>query len=328
MPSLRLPSSASIHSAAVLLFGPVLLTLLVGCGGDAVECIIDGDCATGQYCVSTRCADPVPVGDIRQSYVEQVAPIIETGCNCHGPGTDRPWSFTHDFADQAAFDADLAVLRQWLYDPLDPPGIAAEGSRPTGWVYGVAGCGFNHPGIYEGPLQGQYALLLAWAAQAWAELPIVGAQDVPVPPVEAPAEGPLPELEKEALERIRTLPYRAVMEQEIVPRVVGQCGCCHAGDGARGWTLVSRYPALDAEGNPIDPRTMDPLTATQLMDRDIASVEAMTDRLNPDRAQLLRYGLGANGRVEAHPVIYSGPDDPRYRLLREWMAQGPPPPAN
>ncbi len=307
----------------------VLLALavlaLAGCTGDAVDCILDSDCAEGQYCVSTRCADPTPLADDREAYITQVAPVIETGCNCHGPGSGRPWSFEHRFDDEASFDKDLAVLRQWLYDPVDPPGIGGDGSRPTGWLYGLAACGFNHPGIYEGPLQGQYALLEAWAAQAWPGLPVLRPTDVQTPPPDAPADGPLPELEQAALDRILSLPYREGIAQEILPRVVGQCGCCHAGDGARGWKLLTRYPSVDDAGNPYDPRAMEPLTPTDILDRDIASLEAMVDRELPDRAQLLRYGLGDNGRSEAHPIIYSSADDPRYRLLRAWMAQGPRP---
>jgi len=301
------------------------LIALVGCTNDPVACIIDGDCAEGQYCASTRCAEPTPVADSREAYITQVAPVIETGCNCHGPGSGRPWSFTHDFDDASSFDADLAVLRQWLYDPIDPVGLGGDGSRPTGLLYGLAACGFNHPGIYEGPLQGQYALLYAWAAQAWGELPVIAAADVAAPPNDPPADGPLPELEQAALQRIRSLPYGEGMAREILPRVMGQCGCCHAGDGARGWKLVSRHPTLDGDGDPYDPRTMEKLSPEDLVAKDIRSIEIMGDRLNPDRSQLLRYGLGANGRIEAHPVIFSSADDPRYRILREWMLQGPTP---
>lgn len=281
---------------------------LFACAGDAVECITDGDCAEGQYCVSTRCADPTPVADDREAYMTQVAPVIETGCNCHGPGTGRPYSFTHDFDDPAALDADLAVLRQWLYDPVPD----AEEPRPTAWLYGLAGCGFNHPGIYAGPLQPQYTLLIAWAKQARENLPVIAADAVEPPPVTPPAGGPLPDLEVDALARIRSLPYARGMAEEVVPRVVGQCGCCHAGDGDRGWKLYSAYGADETD-------------RAARVEQDIGIIEGFANRDNPDQASLLRYGLGANGAVEAHPRIYSGPDDPRYRFLRQWMLQGPRP---
>lgn len=304
------------------------LALLAGCAGEPVDCVLDNDCAEGQYCVATRCADPVPLPDSREAYVTQVAPVIETGCNCHGPGSGRPYSYTHAFADPAAFDADLAVLRQWLYDPMQRLGTGADDGRPTGLLYGLAGCGFNHPGIYQGPDQPHFALLKAWADQAWVELPVLTPADVEPPPEDPPADGPLPELEAAALANILASSYRDGMVDEILPRLQGQCGCCHAGDGARSWKLLGAWPALDGDGNAIDPRRMERVTPAQVIDYDIRAIESLVDRTTPDRAPLLRYGLGANGRGEAHPIIYASADDPRYRLLRAWLVEGPPPPAN
>ncbi len=295
--------------------------IFAGCAGESVDCIIDSDCAEGQYCVSTACADPVPLADSEAAYRTQIAPLLEVGCNCHGPGTGRPWSYEHRFDDPAATRADMAVLRQWLYDPLQAEGTDG---RPTAWLYGLAQCGFNHPGVYAGPTEPQYRMLMSWAAQAVPELPVIQAVDVAVPPNDPPAEAPLPDLEAQALQAIRTSPYAQGMRQEILPRVLGQCGCCHAGDGRRGWKLVSLYPPEPPPSEDAGP----PPTEEELIARDIATIEGYANRLNPDQSRLLRYGLGANGAIEAHPKIFSSADDPRYRLLREWMAQGPPPPEN
>lgn len=281
-------------------------SLLVACEADPVDCVIDGDCAGGLYCVATRCVEPVPLEDDRQAYIEQVAPLIETGCNCHGPGSGRPWSYEHRFDDPAALDAELAVLRQWLYNPLDAGGATTGiGSRPVAWGYGLAACGFNHPGIYEGPTQPQYLMLVNWAAQARGGLRVLGPADVDPPAAEPPPDGPLPEVEQAALAAIGRLGYRAGMAQEIVPRLVGQCGCCHSADA------VSRRFKLG--GTEAD------------LEADIAQIEGYVSRASPDQSGILRYGLGAQGRGEAHPQVYSGVDDPRYRLLRAWIVDGPPP---
>ena len=225
-------------------FAPLVALALAGCVGDPVDCIIDSDCADGQYCVSTECVDPIPLADTQQAYVSQVAPLLEVGCNCHGPGTGRPWSYEHRFDDPDATRNDLAVLRQWLYDPTPDamPDQPTPEPRPTAWLYGLAQCGFNHPGIYAGPTQAQFQMLMNWVAAARGELPVLGAGEVEVPPIEPPPETPLPELEARALERIRTLPWAQGMAEEIVPRVAAQCGCCHAGNGRRGWKLYSLYP--------------------------------------------------------------------------------------
>ncbi|MCA9540183.1 MAG: hypothetical protein KC620_14900, partial [Myxococcales bacterium] len=153
----------------------------LGCG-DEVDCLLDSQCPTGQYCVSTRCAEPVPQGDYRTSYRVQVAPVIETGCNCHAPTSDRPWRYWHDFNDDAAFVESLRVLRQWLYDPTTPADAPGPPATPTAWGYGLAGCGFNHPGIYEGVTQPQYELLLAWSTLAWPDLPPSPKEAAPAPP--------------------------------------------------------------------------------------------------------------------------------------------------
>lgn len=274
---------------------------LCACTGEAVECLIDNDCSDGQYCVSTRCADPVPEGDYRQAYINQVAVVIETGCNCHGPESDRPWRYDHRFDDAEAFDTSLRDLKSWLYDPF--PGDEAR-TRPTAWAYGLARCGFNHPGIYEGTEQPHYQLLDRWAVDA---LPQIS----PLPLINpAPAEPVEPDANLQAeIDAINALAYDQAMDQHIMPRIVAHCGCCHDAEGNRGWTLTRTWDATNTEPN-------SPYTQNK------NAIEGMLQRLRPDQSPLFIYGAGGNGRQVGHPVIYSGPTDARYQLLRGWIANG------
>lgn len=282
---------------------PVMLLALLaaGCASDEIECIIDSECPTGQYCVSTRCADPTPVGDPRTAYVEQVAVVIETGCNCHGPTSGRPWTYDHRFAEPAVFDESLRLFRQWLYDPI--------GGRPAAAGYGLADCGDNHPGIYDGPDQPQYQLIARWAAAAYDSLPPSLPADHPAAPVAPPPDTPLPDRERIERARIQAEGYVEVTRSIIAPRVVGQCSCCHVLGSSRRWQI---------------PAGRD-LSETQL-DAVMRALESYVDRRNPDQSAMLRYGLGDLGREQAHPVVFTGVDDPRYRLLRAWIAEGEPPP--
>lgn len=292
-----LPTASLVTRLLVLL----LVLLGTGCAGDEIECIIDSECPTGQYCVSTRCADPIPVGDPRTAYVEQVAVVIETGCNCHGPTSGRPWIYDHRFADPAAFDESLRLLRQWLYDPIV--------GRPAAVGYGTADCGDNHPGIYDGPDQPQYQLIARWAAAAYDTLPPSPPADFPAAPVAPPPDTPLPDRERAERARIQAEGYVAVTRSIIAPRVVGQCGCCHVLGSTRVWQIPSGRDLSEAQ-----------------LDSVMSALETYVNRANPDQSRMLRYGLGDFGRQQAHPVVYTGVDDPRYRLLRAWIAEGEPPP--
>lgn len=305
---------------------------LAGCTDDSVDCLTDEACQDGSYCKDTRCIEPSSEGELLDVYTTRVVPLIETGCNCHGPASTRPWRFDHRTPDSTA--TSLADLRNWLYnpefewrtrlgdaDPPDPPdatrddGVDAEViiDRFALIGYATAQCGFNHPQIWP-PGAPQLTELALWFERAYAE--VERPPPLTAPPATTSSE-PLPPIE-EALysaavavsrETIQDDPDRDGYDPragygahggELAARLAGQCGCCHLPERR------FRLPLLRAA----DERA-------EHADRTFCQVAPTMP------AYLEGFALGTPGdptRARRHPVVYTGADDPRFGVLQRWFA--------
>ncbi len=295
-------SNPRLPSALVLaaLFGG-----FAGCSADPIACIGNADCPSGQYCRATVCVEPSADGPLEDVYRARIAPLIETGCNCHGPTTERLWRYDHS-DDPERFARSLAELRNWLYDPSVAAGAIPE--RPALLGYAAAQCGFRHPLIWE-TQDGQYLELLAWARRAHGEL------QRPRASIERPSPDPtmtLPPREQAELDAAKTasqasggwdpfLGFEDGPDRHLTDRVVRQCGCCHTDPRP----FKVEPPLLCADG---EPPIIDGAPA-EVGSGDILCSSAvwLPGQLN--------YGLG----IGQHPVVYSSADDPRYALLFEWF---------
>jgi hypothetical protein len=295
-----------------LLGGWAVACLLVGCVSDPVACLHDGECSEGRYCKATRCVEPSAEGPLLDVYRTRVAPLIETGCNCHGPQFDRPWRFDHRQMDDAGLAATLAELRNWMYNPhreytqrFGDGGVADDRAEAIDRYallgYAIAECGFNHPLIWEAD-DPQVRELALWFARAYDEIAR------PPPTAERPTAeptAPLPAREQ-AVFAAATAPSTGgsvfagfdPRQSDLEARVVRQCECCH---------VPPRSFKLDA---------IDAIDATALANaarlRSDANLCAATSQLPLG----LIYSLG----LGQHPVVYLGADDPRHALLHRWFS--------
>lgn len=290
----------------------VLPCLLIGCLSDPVACLQDNECSEGRYCKATRCVEPSAEGPLLDVYRTRVAPLIETGCNCHGPRSDRPWRFDHTDMSDEGLAVTLAELRNWMYNPhreymqrFGDGGVPEDREEATDRYallgYATAECGFNHPLIWEAS-DPQMRELLLWFARAYGEITRPAPAGA-LPPTEPTA--PLPAREQ-AVFAAATAPSTDgsvfagfdPRQSDLEARVVRQCECCH---------VPPRSFKLDA---------IDAIDAIARADaarlRSDANLCAASSRLPSG----LLYGLG----LGAHPVVYLGADDPRHALLHRWFS--------
>lgn len=277
--------------------GVVAAAMLWSCTDEPVACLIDSDCPEGQYCRSLECMAPSGEGDVYDVYRERVMPLVESGCNCHGPDQGRPWYYDHADPSDDGLGQSLSQLRNWAYNPR-----RAFDERPPAGVdralaidqyaligYATAQCGFNHPQIWE-PGSPQVAELQQWLDRAYDVI------ERPAPLAEAPQGEPggaLPPAE-EALARAAeaagdVFAGSAVADRELERRLIGQCGCCH---------VPPRFFALPSLSTPAgeDPKP------------DLCGAVAWLPRS-------MNYGLG----LGQHPIVYTDADEPRYALLHRWF---------
>ena len=124
----------------------------------------------------------------------------------------------------------MSALKMWGYDPLKDEGFDDRRPTLTGF-FGLAECGFNHPGIYANRIVPKNTLLRRFLTDDnGLEAPPPDAADNT--PLEFEIGGRLPDLEQGVLDLIRVDEQRA-FATEILPRIIGQCGCCHRVDGER-----------------------------------------------------------------------------------------------
>lgn len=305
---------------------PCLLAMLAGCYDDSIGCLHDNQCGPGAYCKATQCVEPGADGGLFEVYRERVVPLIESGCNCHGPASDRPWRFDH--TTEASTVASRADLRNWMYNPganwraNQPDGEPlpempdSTVDRPAIIGYAVGQCGFRHPAIWA-PDAPQSAELARWIERAYDKIerpPPLAEPPLPLTPFGAAVEAivinalPLPEQTLHDRATDATVPapdaYEpiagyTVADGELAARLRGQCGCCHV--HPRGFAL----PRTDPQAGPVAHGEA-AFCAAQVW---------LPDGLGT-------YGLGNAGDPmyqRLHPIVYDGPDDPRLVLLARWF---------
>ena len=285
-----------------MFIGVVAMCMLVACA-KPLDCLIDQDCAPTEYCASTNCVSSTPNPDTRVAYLEQVRPVLNQGCSCHQAIHQRPWSFSSASREEAIVERDLSQIALWGYDPLSEE--ALESQRPTLSGFGLAECGFNHPGVFANRVTPHNTLLQKFLTES-PDLAAPGGDEAESTPLEFEVGLQLPELERTVLNLVRVDEANA-FKTEILPRIIGQCGCCHRDEGQRGWRLPASMPA-DSEG-----------LATAR-----AQVLSMWVRGNPEVSSFVTYGLGRGGGATLHPKVYTDETDPRLRLLIGWVALLPP----
>lgn len=277
------------------------------CTGEPLECTSDSRCPEGTFCLRRECIEPEPVEDSREAYIEQVAPIIASTCSCHGPQSDRPWHFDHSSFDADVVDANFASLSTWHYDPFEraEPTDVAFPLRSAFLGYGIGRCGISHPMVFSGPDELHYQMIEAWLEQVESDLPVSAGADIVESTLEqrTPPATPLAGPDVPDRDVAVSADFDTAIRTVIVPRVVGLCGCCHVSGGSRGWQL-----RLDA--------------TPEAIDQNAIAIDGFVDRTTPADSALLRYGLGEFGRIRAHPKVFTGPDDTRYRVLYDWIAEG------
>lgn len=281
----------------------ILVSVLLAACAEPVDCLIDSDCAPTEYCSATRCVEAVPQSDTRTAYLEQIRPVLNQGCSCHQAIYARPWSFSAQSTDEITLQADLSQLAVWGYDPFSEAEFADR--RPTLTGYGLAECGFNHPGIFANRVAPHNTLLRRFLSESTDLEPASGDQAESTPLVfEVGLQ--LPEVEGAVLDLIRVDEANA-FRTEILPRIIGQCGCCHRNEGDRNWRLPAQLPT-DPEGIAV--------AREQIL--------SMWIRSNPEVSSFVTYGLGRGGGATLHPKVYEDEKDPRLRLLLGWVSLLPP----
>ena len=298
--------------------------LLAACG-EPLECTTDRACGDEAYCLETRCYPVTLDGQFRQAYRDQILPIIKAECNCHGPSGERPWAFDHRPGFRQGNENFLKVEpwvrhRNALAAPEDIETLPIPLNR-----FAAGLCGFNHPGIHD-PAGSKARLMDLWARDAAKgaleqDVRPVGVEvNLEVTPTRGTYVAGLPRFEREAFDRALEIAeadgYAAAMDAEIVPRVVGQCGCCH---DQGGYFELGQSGGAGGVSGPAAADQNRRATMNFLGRRDTVS----------ENVAVVRYGLGACMTPDCdrppHPRIYSGPDDPRLQLLRAWVVEGPEP---
>ncbi len=277
----------------------VLVNVLLGACSAPLDCLIDVDCAPTEYCASTRCVTTTPNSDTRTAYVEQIRPLLNQGCSCHQTLYKRPWSFSAQSVEDTVIDSDIAQLAMWGYDPLSEQDFAAK--RPTLSGFGLAECGFNHPGVFPNREVPQNTLLRRFLSESPALEPPNG-DAAEVSPLVFEVGLQLPELERTVLDLVR-VDEPTAFRTEILPRIIGQCGCCHRDEGQRSWKIPSQLPS-----------TLEGVATAR------EQVLSMWIRGNPEVSSFVTYGLGRGGGATLHPTVYEGEGDPRLRLLIGWIS--------
>lgn len=292
--------------------------MLAGCHDETLNCLSDDMCQQGTYCRATRCVTPGDDRALLETYTQRVVPLLETGCNCHGPASDRPWRFDHRSA--AATEASLSMLRNWMYNPErtwreERDGELPDGGAPDGTVdryaligYATAACGLDHPQIWA-PDAPQLRELALWVERAYDQIerpaPLTEPPEVAVP------DGPLRSYEQALYEAAVSategdggpagfdpIGGYVVEQGRLAAALAGQCGCCHG-------------PPLGFASPPATPE-----------ERVARGAETFCDVAPSMPFNLTYYALGTGGDSAAsprHPVVYSGADDPRYGLLVRWF---------
>lgn len=282
------------------LLGVVAATALWACTDDPVACVIDSDCPDGQYCRALTCVAPSGEGDVYEVYRQRVLPLVESGCNCHGPGEGRPWYYDHGDPSDDGLGQSLSQLRNWAYNPRrafdaqPPPSgdreLAIDRYALIG--YATAQCGFNHPQIWE-PGSPQVDELQQWLDRSYDLIerppPLAEAPEAEPGGALPPAEEALARAAEEAAASSDAFAGFAVADRELERRLVGQCGCCH---------LPPRFFALPSLSTPAgeDPKP------------DLCGAVTWLPRS-------MNYGLG----LGQHPIVYDGADEARYALLYRWF---------
>lgn len=285
-----------------IFIGVVAMCMLVACA-KPLDCLIDKDCVPTEYCASTQCVSSTPNPDTRTAYLEQIRPVINQGCSCHQAIHQRPWSFSAESREASVIEDDLSQLALWGYDPLSEQDFPAK--RPTLSGFGLSECGFNHPGVFANRVTPHNTLLQKFLTES-PDLAAPGGDEAESTPLEFEVGLQLPELERIVLDLVR-VDEPTAFRTEILPRIIGQCGCCHRDEGQRGWRLPTQLPS-DAEG----------LTVAR------EQVLSMWIRANPEVSSFVTYGLGRGGGATLHPKVYTDETDPRLRLLIGWVALLPP----
>lgn len=281
----------------------ILVSFLIAGCAEPLDCLIDTDCPPTEYCAATRCVAAVPNPDTRVAYLEQIRPVLNQGCSCHQSVYERPWSFSAQSTEESTLQTDLGQLAVWGYDPLSAADF--DDRRPTLSGFGMAECGFNHPGIFANRIAPHNTLLRRFLSDS-PQLEAPSGDQAESTPLVFEVGLQLPELERTVLDLVR-VDEATAFRTEILPRVIGQCGCCHRNEGDRNWRLPAQVPT-DAEG----------IAAAR------QQVLSMWIRTNPEVSSFVTYGLGRGGGATLHPKVYTDEADPRLRLLLGWVSLLPP----
>ena len=296
------------------------LVCVSGCG-EPLECTTDEACGDGQYCLETKCYpfDIVDQDQFRKSFRKRILPIIKAECGCHGPPPveQRPWAFDHR---PGTLDENKNFLKvePWLRHRRSLDTGADLDAVPMPLSRYAAGlCGFNHPGVFD-PAGAKGKLIDRWAKGAAVESlapgvrPDAVAVDLEVQPRRTTFADGLQALERGVYEEAKAIAESegeaAAMDAVIVPRVLGQCGCCH--DQEPGYFDLG--PNADPEKNRRSVRNF------------------LGGRNTPIEAvAIVKYGLGDCLSPDCdrppHPRVYAGSDDDRLHLLLAWARNGPVP---
>ena len=269
-----------------------------GCDA-ALECIVDSDCAPEQYCAETQCRSTVPKEDRDTAYLTQVRPLLNAGCSCHQEIHARPWSFSATSESPDILSRDLGELAIWAYDPRS----SMEDNNPISTIlgYGLAQCGFAHPGVFPNA-DAPHSVLIERFLKESETLEVPGGDTTEDAPLSVEARDRLPPLEQQVVVDI-TASEPDAFRDHILPRVIGQCGCCHRDDGARGWRIPITVSSSD-----------------EALELARGSILSLWSRTSPENSQFVSFGLGRGGGQTRHPKVYRDANDPRLQLLIKWVS--------